>query len=264
MSMDLGLKDKPVLVLAASAGIGKAVAREFAAEGAQVMLFARSEARLRQAQQEILTATGIKPRFTVGDLTRREDIQSAVADTVRQYGGIYALVNNCGGPPAGEFGAFDDAGWQKAYELTLLSFVRSIREALPAMKKAGSGRIVNLTSSSTRQVIDGLILSNTFRLGVVGLTKTLSRELAPDNILVNVAGPGKIETDRAVELLKIRAQKAGKRPEELKRAAEAEVPLGRYGQPEELARLVVFLGSEANTYISGQVVLADGGLVRAY
>ena len=262
--MDLGLKDKPVLVMASSSGIGKAVAREFAAEGAQVMLFARSEERLRQARQEIATATGREPAYTVGDITRYEDIRRAVGDTARHYGGIYGLVNNCGGPPAGEFDAFDDPDWQNAFELTLFSYIRSIREVLPHMKAAGGGRIVNLTSSSTRQAIDGLILSNTFRMGVVGLTKTLSRELAPARILINVAGPGRIQTERAGVLLEIRSQKTGKPPEELQRAAEAEVPLGRYGQPEEMARLVAFLASEANTYITGQVVLADGGLVKAY
>jgi 3-oxoacyl-[acyl-carrier protein] reductase len=262
--MDLGLKDKPVLVLASSAGIGKAAAREFAAEGARVMLFARSEERLRGAQQDISAATGRQPRYTVGDITHPADLRRAVGETVRHFGGIYALVNNCGGPPAGPFNNFDDAAWQNAFELTLLSYIRSIREVRPIMEKNGGGRIVNLTSSSTRQAIDGLILSNTFRLGVVGLTKTLSRELAPANILINVAGPGKVQTQRAAELLEIRARKSGKSTQELKKAAEAEVPLGRYGRPEEMARLVVFLSSQANTYITGQVVLADGGLVRAY
>jgi 3-oxoacyl-[acyl-carrier protein] reductase len=262
--MDLGLKDKPVLVMASSDGIGKAVAREFAAEGAQVMLFARSEDRLRRARQEIAADTGHTPGYVVGDITRPEDIRRAVAETARHYGGLYGLVNNCGGPPAGGFDGFDDPAWQNAFELTLLSYIRSMREALPIMKKAGGGRIVNLTSSSTRQAIDGLILSNTFRMGVVGLSKSLSRELAPARILINVAGPGRIQTERAVALLKGRAEKTGKPPEELKRAAEAQIPLGRYGQPVEMARLVVFLASEANTYITGQVVLADGGLVQAY
>jgi 3-oxoacyl-[acyl-carrier protein] reductase len=262
--MDLGLKDKAVIVLASSAGIGKGVATEFAREGARVMLFSRNEVQLKQSQRDILEATGVEPAYTVGDVTRRDDIRNVVAGTCAKIGPIYALVNNAGGPPAGTFDDFDDGIWQNAFELTLLSYIRSIREVMPMMRQAGKGRIVNLTSSSTRQAIDNLILSNTFRLGVVGLTKTLARELGPQNILINVVGPGKIETERVRQLDTQRAINTGVAVEELKQAAAKEIALGRYGEPIELARLVVFLCSEANTYITGQTVLADGGLVKAY
>jgi 3-oxoacyl-[acyl-carrier protein] reductase len=262
--MDLGLKEKAVIVLASSAGIGKGVATEFAREGARVMLFGRNEVKLKQSQKDILAATGIESAYTVGDVTRCEDIRNVVAGTHAQFGPIYALVNNAGGPPAGTFNDFDDGIWQNAFELTLLSYIRSIREVMPMMQQAGKGRIVNLTSSSTRQAIDNLILSNTFRMGVVGLTKTLARELGPQNILINVVGPGKIETDRVRQLDIQRAINTGVSVEELKQAAVKEIALGRYGEPDELARLVVFLCSEANTYITGQTVLADGGLVKAY
>lgn len=262
--MDLGLKDKAVIVLASSAGIGKGVATEFTREGARVMLFSRNEVQLRQSQRDILAATGVEPAYTVGDVTRRDDIRNVVSGTSAQFGPIYALVNNTGGPPTGPFDDFDDGIWQNAFELTLLSYIRSIREVMPMMRQAGKGRIVNLTSSSTRQAIDNLILSNTFRMGVVGLTKTLARELGPQNILINVVGPGKIETDRVRQLDTQRAINTGVSVEELKQAAAKEIPLGRYGEAVELARLVVFLCSEANTYITGQTVLADGGLVKAY
>jgi len=159
---------------------------------------------------------------------------------------------------------FDDDDWQKAFELTLLGFIRSIRAVLPLMRAAGAGRIVNFTSSSTRQAIDNLILSNTFRTGVVGLTKTLARELARDNILINVVGPGKMDTARLRSIETMRAEKLGMTLEDLQNKSAAEIPMGRYGRPEELARLAVFLCSAANTYITGQTVLADGGLVRAY
>ena len=245
--MDLELKEKAVIVLASSAGIGKGVATEFAREGARVMLFSRNEVQLKQSQKDILAATGVEPAYTVGDVTRRDDIYNLVAGTYAQFGPIYALVNNAGGPPTGTFDDFDDGIWQKAFELTLLSYIRSIREVLPMMQQAGKGRIVNLTSSSTRQAIDNLILSNTFRMGVVGLTKTLARELGPQNILINVVGPGKIETDRVRQLDTQRAINTGVSVEELKQAAVKEIALGRYGKPGELARLVVFLCSEANT-----------------
>jgi 3-oxoacyl-[acyl-carrier protein] reductase len=262
--MELNLKDKGVLVLASSAGLGKAAAAAFAREGARVMLFARSEERLKQAQSDIAKTAGIRPAYRVGDVTRAEDIRDAVEATAADCGGIHALVNNSGGPSAGGFDAFDDKAWQEAFDLTLLSFIRGIRCVLPHMKAAGEGRIVNFTSSSTRQAIDNLILSNTFRMGVVGLTKTLARELAPHNILINVVGPGKMDTARLRQLERIRAEKSGVTLEALQRKSAAEIPMGRYGRPEEMARLAVFLCSAANTYITGQNVLVDGGMVKAY
>ncbi|MFZ0612354.1 MAG: SDR family oxidoreductase [Desulfobacterales bacterium] len=262
--MNLGLEGKPVLVMAASDGLGKAAALAFAREGARVMLFARSEDRLRQAQADIAAATGQKAEILPGDMTIAADVQNAVATTAQRFGSVFALVNNSGGPPAGGFDAFDDQAWQKAFELTLLGFIRSIRAVLPLMRAANGGRIVNFTSSSTRQALDNLILSNTFRMGVVGLTKTLARELGRDNILINVVGPGKMETARLRSIEAVRAEKLGLSLEDLQKKSAAEIPLGRYGRPEELARLAVFLCSAANTYITGQTVLADGGLVQAY
>jgi 3-oxoacyl-[acyl-carrier protein] reductase len=262
--MKLGLKGKAVLVLAASDGLGKAAAMQFAREGARVMLFARSEERLARARREIRETTGAAAEIVAGDITVAADVRNAVDTTVRRFGSVFALVNNSGGPPAGGFDAFDDEAWQRAFELTLLGFIRSTRAVLPLMRAAGAGRIVNYTSSSTRQAIDNLILSNTFRMGVVGLTKTLARELAPDNILINVVGPGKMDTARLRSLETLRARKLGVPLEDLQKKSAAGIPLGRYGRPEELARLAVFLCSEANTYITGQTVLADGGLVSAY
>lgn len=262
--MDFGLKDKSVLVMAASDGLGKAAALEFAREGAQVTIFARSEERLKQASQDIKEITGKSIHYVVGDITRENDIHNLVSITANRFGGVYALVNNSGGPPAGGFDSFDDDVWQQAFELTLLGFIRSIRAVLPLMRTAGVGRIVNFTSSSTKQAIDNLILSNTFRLGVVGLTKSLAREVARKNILVNVVGPGKMDTQRLRSLEAIRAEKQGLPLEALQKKTAAEIPLGRYGNPSEMARLTVFLCSQANTYITGQTLLADGGLIQAY
>ncbi|NLB82619.1 MAG: SDR family oxidoreductase, partial [Synergistaceae bacterium] len=161
------------------------------------------------------------------------------------------------------FESFEDKAWISAFELTLLSYVRAIREVLPLMKKKGWGRIVNSTSSSVREVIENLILSNTFRLGVIGLTKTLSAEFAPYGILVNAIGPGRFDTERIRSLDRSLAERKGLAVEEVSKGALSRIPLGRYGIPEEYGRLAAFLGSEANTYITGQTILADGGMVRA-
>lgn len=262
--MDLGLKNKSVLVMASSAGLGKAAAAEFCREGANVMLFSSNEDKLKAAQAEIFAATGKKPAYTVGDVTKPDAIQLVVKNTSELFGPVFALVNNAGGPPAGTFGAFSDEVWQRAYELNLLSYIRAIREVLPHMRAIGQGRIVNYTSSSVKQVLDNLILSNTFRMGVVGLSKSLSQELGPDKILVNVMGPGRIGTDRIAYLDKVRADKAGITIEQVYENTIKGIPLGRYGTPEEFAKLTVFLCSEANTYITGQTMLVDGGMTKAF
>jgi 3-oxoacyl-[acyl-carrier protein] reductase len=262
--MDLGLKDKAVLVMASSTGLGKAAALEFSKEGAKVMLFSHDEAKLKLAQEEIKAETGKEPAYTVGDITVYEDIKKVVQATVGVFGSVYALVNNSGGPPAGSFDSFADEDWQKAYELNLLAYIRTIREVLPHMRKAGEGRIVNYTSSSVKQVLDNLILSNTFRMGVMGLTKTLSQELGKDNILINVMGPGRIGTDRIKYLDSVRAKKADTSVEDIYKNAIKTIPLGRYGEPEEYAKLTVFLCSAANTYITGQTTLVDGGLTKTF
>jgi 3-oxoacyl-[acyl-carrier protein] reductase len=262
--MDLGLKDKSVLVMASSAGLGKAAALEFSREGANVMLFSPFEQELKEAQAEIKAATGKEPAYTIGDITKPADIAAVVKDTAQKFGPIFALVNNAGGPPAGTFDSFADDVWQKAYELNLLSYIRSIREVLPHMRQLGQGRIVNYTSSSVKQVLENLILSNTFRMGVMGLSKTLSQELGKDNILVNVMGPGRISTARIAHLDKVRADKAGITVDQVYENTIKGIPLGRYGTAEEYAKLTVFLCSEANTYITGQTMLVDGGMTKAF
>lgn len=264
--MELGLTDKPILVMASSGGIGRGVALECAREGAKVMLFARNEEKLKQTQQEIASETGNQPAYTVGDISDPDAIAAVINRTVAEFGGLWALFNNTGGPPAGTFDSFtDDAAWQSAFELTLLSYIRVIRSALPHMRESGiGGRIVNNTSISTKRVIDNLILSNTFRMGIVGLSKTLARELGAENILVNVVGPGRIDTDRIAQLDSITAEKQNRSAAEVRAAAEANIPLGRAGTPQEFGKIVAFLCSTANTYLTGQNLVIDGGAVDAY
>jgi 3-oxoacyl-[acyl-carrier protein] reductase len=262
--MDLHLTNLPVLVCASSAGLGKAAALEFAREGANVMLCGRREAELQRGVAEIKTETGRDALYTVADLTQSADVARVVDATVAAFGGVYALINNGGGPPAGTFDSFDDAAWHSAFELTLLSYIRAIRAVLPHMRTRGAGRIVNFTSSSVKSPIENLILSNTFRMGVLGMTKTLAGEVGKDGILANVLGPGRIQTDRITQLDTIRAGKAGKTTDDIRAETSRTIPVGRYGEPNEMAKLAVFLASPANTYITGQTMLVDGGMVKSY
>lgn len=262
--MDLGLTDKPVIVCAASSGLGRATALEFAREGARVMICGRREAELRRAADAIGEATGRTPAWIVADVARAADLTRLVETTVATYGGLYALINNSGGPPAGTFDQFDDGAWQSAFELLLLSNVRATRAALPHLRRGGGGRIVNVLSISVRSPIDSLLLSNTLRTGVMALTKSLAGELAREGILVNGLGPGRIQTDRVEQLDQLRAHQTGTSLDDVRAAACRAIPLGRSGTPDEFARLAVFLGSPANTYVTGQTVLVDGGATRAY
>jgi len=235
---------------------------------------------LKVAKGDIKESTGKEPLHFVCDVTKSGDIEKLVSFVVQKYGTIHILVNNAGGPPPGRFEDFQDDVWQRAFELTLLSFVRTTRLVLPymkkmcwgrilnstsssVMKKMCWGRILNSTSSSVRETIDNLILSNTFRLGVVGLTKTLAREVAPYNILVNVIGPGRFKTDRIEQLDKAAAERQNLSLEEVRSAMLRQIPMGRYGDPREYGRLAAFLCSEANSYITGQTIIADGGMLKA-
>ncbi|WP_077624734.1 SDR family oxidoreductase [Sediminibacillus massiliensis] len=262
--MDLKLKGKSVIVMAASKGLGKASAMEFAREGARVLISSRSEEELAKTAEEIKKETGNNQvEYIVCDVKKAEDIQNMVQKAVDWNGTVDVLINNAGGPPAGTFEDFDDEAWQHAFELNLLSFIRSIRAVLPYMKKQKKGHIVNIASSSIKQSLNNLLLSNTLRPGIAGLSKSLSQELAPDNIMINTIGPGRIETDRIMELNRKKAEEQGVSVDQIKSLTEQEIPAGRSGDPAEFAKTIVFFGSGANTYITGQSLVVDGGLVKA-
>jgi len=261
--MDLGLGGKTALVTAASKGLGRAIATELAREGARVVISSRDEGALARTAAEIGDETGAEVEFRTADLTSGEDIEALVAHAVDRFGGIDVLVNNTGGPPTGNFADLDDAAWDLAFRQIVLSLVRCVRGVLPSMRERGSGRIVNVASSSVKQPIDNLLLSNTFRAGLAGLAKSLSLELAPDNILVNTLGPGRILTGRTEAVDAGQAASRGVSVEEVREEFATGIPLGRYGTPEEFARVAAFLASPANGYVTGQAVLVDGGMVRA-
>ncbi|SFJ13770.1 SDR family oxidoreductase [Thermoflavimicrobium dichotomicum] len=261
--MDLGLNSQVALVTASSKGLGKATAFELAKEGAKVMISSRNQEDLEKTANEIKEQTGAEVAFCVADLTKSEDIDNLIQETANRFGTIHILVNNAGGPPPGNFDQFQDQDWQYAFELNLLSVIRLIRGVLPFMRQQQYGRIVNFTSSSIKEPIQGLILSNTFRTAVVGLTKSLSVELAGDQILINTVAPGRIATDRLASLDQTKAKQLGISVEEVQQQFFAQIPLGRYGEPSEFAKVATFLASKANSYITGQALLVDGGMVKA-
>ena len=261
--MDLGLQGKVALVMAASKGLGRAVATELAREGASVVISSRDEETLSETAAEIREETGAEVEPYAADITRAEDVQALFSHAAERFGGLDVLVNNAGGPPAGTFEDFGDEDWQAAFELVLLSLIRAVRASLPLMRERGGGRIVNIASSSIKQPIENLIFSNTFRAGILGLAKSLSAELAPDGILINTLGPGRISTARSQSMDASQAEARGVPIEEVRGQFESRIPLGRYGEPEELARVATFLASPANSYVTGQAILVDGGMVRA-
>ena len=262
--MDLGLKGKVAIALAASKGLGRASATALAAEGAAVVIGARSVQVLEETARHIQSETGSRVVAVPTDVTKPEDLEAIVAVAVREFGYVDILVNNAGGPPPGTFEKFGDEQWLAAFELNLLSAVRMIRLVLPHMRKRGGGRIINIVSTSVKQPIDGLLLSNAIRASVVGMAKTLSIELALDNITVNNVCPGRILTDRIRQLYQLREKREqGISEEDALKEAARDIPMQRIGKPEELGALVAFLASEQAAYITGTTIQVDGGLTRS-
>ncbi|MBA3269872.1 MAG: SDR family oxidoreductase [Acidobacteria bacterium] len=261
--MNLGLKGKRAIVMAASRGLGYACARALAAEGCDLVICSRDASRIRAAADTITRETNARVHPVAADVSGEGEARALVAAAVEQFGGLDIVLHNAGGPPAGDTASTTEAQWQKAFEQNMLSFVRIVNAAVPELKRAGGGRILTIASSSIKQPIPNLVLSNALRAGIWGFAKTLSRELGPDRILVNVIAPGRIQTERIEELDHATAVRAGQPLDHVKRASVAGVPLGRIGQPDEFANLIVFLASEAASYITGQAITVDGGAGNA-
>ena len=261
--MDLQLNGKTALVTAASAGLGYATAAALSSEGARVAICSRDLGRAQDAAKRIQDQTGNEVLAFAADVASDTDLKRLFDAVGESFGKLDILVCNAGGPPAGGFPALSETQWETGFQLTLMSVVRSVRLALPLMKEAGGGRILTILSSSVKKPIDNLTLSNTFRPAVQGLCKSLSLELAGENIQVNGLAPGRIETGRINELDDIQAGKRGVSRAEIRAASEAQIPMKRLGQPEEFGRVAAFLCSPAAEYVNGSVLLVDGGAMTS-
>ena len=260
--MDLGLKDRVAIVAASSQGLGKAVALGLAREGAKLAICSRVESNINRTAQEIRQETGVEVLARPVDVTVHEQVQRFVAETQEHFGRVDVCVTNAGGPPAKPFSETTVEDWQAGVNLNLMSTLYFVREVLPLMQKRKWGRLITITSSSVKQPIDNLVLSNSVRSAVSGLMKSLSNEYGKDNILVNNVCPGYTLTSRLDQLSGKLAKAEGVDPKQIQERWARQVPLGRIGQPEEFANMVVFLASERASYITGVSVAIDGGFIK--
>ena len=262
--MDLGLRGKTALVAAASKGLGEAVARALAQEGANVVIFSRDEAAIQATAREIegIAADGAQVLALAADVTNPMDVERVVRAAAERFGGVDILYNNAGGPKPGYFDALSDEDWHQAFSLNLMSAIRLTRACLPYMRRKRWGRIITGTSSSVKQPIDTLMLSNSIRSATTAWSKTLADQVAGDGITVNTLAPGRIKTERTVQLDEDTARRTGKSLDEIMRERLAAIPMGRYGDPAEFGAAAAFLASEQASYITGVTLLVDGGQFR--
>ena len=261
--MNLGLAGRAALVTAGSSGLGYACAVELAREGARVALCSRELERAQDAAERITAQTGNEVLAFAADVSQPAELERLFGRLAELLGALDILICNAGGPPAGRFEALSEDQWAGAVQLTLMSVVRSVRLALPLMDQSGGGRILAITSSSAKQPIDNLTLSNTLRPAVQGLCKSLSLELAGHNVQVNTLAPGRIDTERIAVLDAAAAQLRGLTPAQVREASERGIPMGRLGQPGEFGRVAAFLCSPAAAYLNGVNLLIDGGAVMS-
>lgn len=260
--MDLGLKNRVALVAASSQGLGRATAEAFAAEGCRLAMCSRNQQTLDAAARKIREQHGVEVFTQAFDVTDPKAVSDFVTAVAKKVGGVDICVTNAGGPPAKGFLAASLEDWQRAINANFLSTVYFCREVIPHMQRKHWGRIITITSITTKQPVTDLVLSNAVRTAVVGLVKSLANEFGKDGILVNNIGPGFTATDRLKELAKARAASTGKAEQEFFDTWAADAPLKRIGEPKEFADTVVWLASERASYITGQTVLVDGGMYK--
>jgi 3-oxoacyl-[acyl-carrier protein] reductase len=260
--MDTGLRDRVALVAASSQGIGRAVAEALAAEGCRIAMCARNQDRLRTTAEQIRARYGVDVYAEPVDVTDPNAIHNYVEAVARKFGSVDICVTNAGGPPAKGFLAASLDDWRKAVEANFLSVVFFAREVIPHMQKKRWGRIITVTSISTKQPVTDLVLSNAVRTAVVGLVKSLANEFGKDGILVNNVGPGYTATDRLKELAKARSSASGKSEKDIFDGWAVDAAVKRVGEPREVADAIVWLASERASFVTGQTVLVDGGAYK--
>jgi 3-oxoacyl-[acyl-carrier protein] reductase len=261
--MDLGLHDRVAIVAAASHGLGKAVAKGLAREGARVAICSRSSEAIAAAAEEIAAETGTDVLPRTVDVRDEEQIQRFVAETAERFGRVDICVTNAGGPPSRRFEQTAGADWQAAFDLTFMSTLHFARAVLPHMQARRWGRLLAITSVTAREPTEGLIYSNALRAGVSGLIKSIANEYGAYNILANTIGPGYTRTARLQEIAVAMAESEGVTPAQIEARWAQRTPLGRVATPEEFADVVVFLASERAAYVTGSAIAVDGGLLRA-
>jgi len=256
--MDLGLQGCRAFIAGASKGLGKACAKSLADEGARVFICSRNAEEIGQAAAEVGAAG-----HAAADVSRPADVKRIVAEAISSLGGLDILVTNAGGPPTGSFDKAGDGDWDIAYQLTLMSAVRLIREALPALKVSGRGRIVNLTGYGVKEPMTDLVVSDSVRAGVTVMAKTIAADLAPFGITVNNIAPGPIMTDRLIAIQAARAKSLGIGVEEQFKRFSESIPVRRMGEPKEIGDLCAYLCSPQAGYLTGQSIVVDGGVNRS-
>ena len=256
--MDLDLKNSRAFIAGASKGLGKACAKALVEEGARVFICARNMEELRRTASD-LGVTG----YSAADVSRPDEVKRVVVEAIETLGGLDCLITNAGGPPTAPFENAGDGDWDIAYQLNLMSAVRLIREALPALKASGRGRIVNLTGYGVKEPMTDLVVSDSIRAGVTVMAKTIASDLAPFGITVNNIAPGPIMTDRLTEILSARAKTLGIASDELLERFAKTIPVQRMGQPNEIGDLCAYLCSAQAGYLTGQTIVVDGGVNRS-
>ena len=264
--MDLNLKNKNAIVCASSQGLGKAAAIDLAMEGVNLAICSRDQEKIDRAKEEILMKTDQKIKiFSLEvNLDSEEEINEFYKEVESNLGSVDILVNNTGGPPPRTFEQISDADWQNAFNSTMMSAVRLSRAVIPNMKKNNWGRIINISSVSVKTPVNGLFLSNSLRMGVLGWAKALADELAMYGVTVNTVCPGYTKTERVEAILDSQSSTSGKSKEDIEKAIADNIPMKRVGEPEDLAGLITFLASEKANYMTGLAVQVDGGSARTF